>query len=215
MNPEDLQKVLEAIGKGNFNINGDLVLSKKVDYEIGNVESGGIGIQINNGTTAGNNHVVHDKDDGNTCQEEEEYESDPDESEEGLNYFAPTNSLQRLLKQPWFAEVRTDERYDAAWTDAFIEALMGSEYGEQIARDWAVQGLRERKTQLKGYAIGLLKDAGVLKGSYGSIARTVGIIVNEENKKDPHKTFADYMARGKRQPYAPWVKEYVGNHTTS
>ncbi len=51
----------------------------------------------------------------------------------------------------------------------------------------------------------------MLKGSYGSIARMVGIIVNEENKKDPYKTFADYMARGKKQPYAMWVKEYVNS----
>lgn len=135
----------------------------------------------------------------------------PAEPEEELNYFAPTNSLQHLLKQPWFAEVRTDEGYDAAWTDAFVEALIGSEYGEQIAHDWAVQGLRERKTQVKGHVVGLLKDAGVLKGSYGSIARMVGIIVNEENKKDPCKTFADYMARGKKQSYAIWVKEYVNS----
>lgn len=136
----------------------------------------------------------------------------PEEPEE-LNYFAPTNSLQRLFKQPWFAEVRTSERYDAAWTDAFVEALMGSEQGEQIARDWAVQGKRERKAQVKGHVVGLLKDAGVLKGSYGSIAKKVGVIVNEESKKDPYKTFADYLARGKKQPFAEWVKEYVeGNN---
>lgn len=130
-------------------------------------------------------------------------------NEEELNYFAPTNSLQRLLKQPWFAEVRSDKRYDAAWTDAFVEALMGSEYGEGIARDWAVQGLREKKFQTKGYVIGLLKDVGVLKGSYRGIASKVGIVVNEENKKDPYRTFADYMSRGKKQPYADLVKGYA------
>lgn len=26
------------------------------------------------------------------------------------------------------------------------------------------------------------------------------------------ETFADYMGRGKRQPYAEWVKEYVGEN---
>ena len=141
--------------------------------------------------------------------------TNPDSEEDVLDYETPTFQLQRLLKQPWFAEVLTNERYDAAWTDAFVEALMESDYGERIARDWAVQGLRERKTQVKGHVVGLLKDAGVLKGSYGSIARMVGIILNEENKKDPCKTFADYMARGKKQPYALWVKKYVGNHITS
>ncbi len=139
--------------------------------------------------------------------------TNPDSEEDVLDYETPTFQLQRLLKQPWFTEVQTDERYDAAWTDAFVEALVGSDCGEQIAHDWAVQGKRERKAQVKGHVVGLLKDAGVLKGSYGSIARMVGIIVNEENRKDPYKTFADYMARGKKQPYAIWVKEYVeGNN---
>ncbi len=131
------------------------------------------------------------------------------EEKEELDYEVPRFQLQRLLKEQWSNEVRGDEKYNEAWTDAFVEALMGSEYGEEIARDWAVQGLREKKAQIKGYVVGLLKDAGVLKGSYGSIAKKVGIIVNEENKKDPYKTFADYMARGKKQPYAIWVKEYV------
>lgn len=52
MTPEELQQALAILGKGGINVNGDLVLEKKVDYEIGNVESGGIGIQIYNGPTA-------------------------------------------------------------------------------------------------------------------------------------------------------------------
>ena len=36
---------LEAIGKSGITVNGDLVLSKQVENEIGNVEAGGIGIQ--------------------------------------------------------------------------------------------------------------------------------------------------------------------------
>ena len=132
-----------------------------------------------------------------------------EDSAEVLNHEAPKINLQHLLKQPWFAETCGGERYDTAWTDAFVEALMGSEYGEGIARDWAVQGLRGRKVQLRGYVVGLLKDAGVLKGSYRAIAAKVGIVVNEGNKNDPYRTFADYMGRGKKQPYAQWVKEYV------
>ena len=49
MTQDELQKALEAIGKGGINVNGDLVLEKHVEHEIGNVEAGGIGIQINNG----------------------------------------------------------------------------------------------------------------------------------------------------------------------
>lgn len=57
MNMEDLQKALEALGKGGLNFAGDFVLEKHVENEIGNVEKGGIGIQINNydtGKSAGN-----------------------------------------------------------------------------------------------------------------------------------------------------------------
>ena len=49
MTQEEMQKALEAIGKSGITVQGDLVLEKKVEYEIGNVEAGGIGIQINNG----------------------------------------------------------------------------------------------------------------------------------------------------------------------
>lgn len=45
MTQEELQKALEALGKGGITVNGDLVLSKHVEHEVGNVEAGGIGIQ--------------------------------------------------------------------------------------------------------------------------------------------------------------------------
>ncbi|MBQ7237307.1 MAG: hypothetical protein IJS20_00800 [Bacteroidales bacterium] len=48
MNKEELQAALEAIARSGITVNGDLVLNKKVDYEVANVEAGGIGIQINN-----------------------------------------------------------------------------------------------------------------------------------------------------------------------
>ena len=45
MTQEEMQKALEAISKSGITVNGDLVLSKHVENEIGNVEAGGIGIQ--------------------------------------------------------------------------------------------------------------------------------------------------------------------------
>ena len=45
MTQEEMQKVLETMGKGGITVNGDLVLNKQVENEIGNVEAGGIGIQ--------------------------------------------------------------------------------------------------------------------------------------------------------------------------
>lgn len=49
MNREDIQIVLEAIAKGGTAVAGDLVIEKHVDYEVNNVEAGGIGIQVING----------------------------------------------------------------------------------------------------------------------------------------------------------------------
>lgn len=49
MKQEDIIAALEAVKKSSITVNGDLVLEKKVEYEVANVENGGIGIQINNG----------------------------------------------------------------------------------------------------------------------------------------------------------------------
>ena len=117
-------------------------------------------------------------------------------------YESPKKNLQELLKGAWFADARTDEKYDATWTDSLIEALMTSEYGEGIARQWAEDGERNKRDQLKGYVVGLLKDAGILKGSYDSIARKIGLTQEA-------RTLSRYMGQGKKQPYADWVKEYV------
>ena len=51
MKKEDLQAALEAISKSGIQVAGDLVLEKNVEYEVANVEEGGIGIQIVNGST--------------------------------------------------------------------------------------------------------------------------------------------------------------------
>lgn len=49
MKQEKLQKTLETLAKSGITVAGDLVLEKNVDYEVNNVENGGIGIQIING----------------------------------------------------------------------------------------------------------------------------------------------------------------------
>lgn len=121
---------------------------------------------------------------------------------EPLNYFAPTKNLQELLRQPWFKALRTDERYNQQWTDNFVSALMASEFKDGIAQDWAIQGKRRKVTQIKGYIVGLLSDAGVLKGSYDSIAARIGLT-------DDPRSFSRYMSQGKKQPFAEWVSDYV------
>lgn len=137
----------------------------------------------------------------------EEEKTKTEKPEESLNLFAPKKRLQDLLREAWFAELRTDEKYDAHWTDTFVGALMASDYGEGIARQWAVKGVRNKRNQIKGYVVGLLKDAGVLAGSYDAIAREV-------DPNDKKRKFSHYMGDGKRQPYAEWVKEYVTDSLT-
>lgn len=121
---------------------------------------------------------------------------------EPLNYFAPTKNLQELLRQPWFKALRTNERFNQQWTDDFVSALMASAYKDGIAQDWAIQGKRRKVTQIKGYIVGLLSDAGVLKGSYDSIAAKIGLT-------DDPRSFSRYMSQGKKQPFAAWVSDYV------
>ena len=125
-----------------------------------------------------------------------------------INFFAPKKSLQELLKQDWLAEIRADEKYDVNWTGAFIEALMSSPFGNKIACDWDDKGRHGKCTQIKGYILGLLKDEGVLKGSYDSIAARVGLT-------DEPRTLSRYMGQGKKQPYAAWVKESVAGNFSS
>lgn len=126
------------------------------------------------------------------------------ESQKEINYFAPQKNLQEMLKQDCFNEVRKDQKYDKKWTDAFVEDLMKSEYGKTIAEDWALNGSRNKRNQIKGHVFGVLKDAGVLEGGYDTIAaKVVG--------KDEARTFGKYMGDGKNQPYAEWVKNYVSD----
>lgn len=48
MTQEEKLKMLEAIGKSGVFVAGDVVMEKNVQYEIGNVEAGGVGIQLVN-----------------------------------------------------------------------------------------------------------------------------------------------------------------------
>ena len=124
------------------------------------------------------------------------------EQQRELNYFAPTNSLKRLLKGSWFAEVRSKDENGEEWTDGFVDALMQTEYRELIATEWQKE---DKRLQIKGYIVGLLKDAGVLKGSYDKISGKISLT-------EKPRTFSKYMGEGKRQPYADWVKAYVSPH---
>jgi hypothetical protein len=120
-----------------------------------------------------------------------------------LNYFAPSKILKMLLCQEWFSMLTIDDkRYNQKWVHGFVDALMASEWREQIAGDWAV---REKRLMLQCMIIGALKDAGVIKGSYSAIAKLLDI--DGENPA----TLAKYIGMGKKQPFAEWINTYVSS----
>ena len=121
--------------------------------------------------------------------------------ENALNYFAPTKNLKVLLTEEWFGMLTADEkRFTAKWIHGFVDALMTSEWREQIATDWAVA---DKRLGLKCMVVGVLKDAGVIRGSYNSIAKLLDM--DSENPA----TLAKYMGMGKKQPFAEWITHYV------
>jgi len=123
-----------------------------------------------------------------------------------LNYFAPTKNLKRLLTQEWFRVLSTDDKkYNEEWVEAFVDALMASPWREHIAREWAV---KDRRLTLKCMIIGVLKDVGVLKGSYKFVARQLEM--DDENPA----TLAKYMGMGKKQPFASWIELHSGTDPT-
>ena len=125
----------------------------------------------------------------------------PQSQEEQLNFFAPTKHLTLLLQEEWFSLLTTNENlYVQQWRQQMVEALMATEWGEQIARDWAVS---EKRLTLKCMIVGCLKDAGVIKGSYNQIAKLLDF--DDENTA----TLAKYLGMGKKQPYADWISDYV------
>jgi hypothetical protein len=120
---------------------------------------------------------------------------------EQLNFFAPSKHLKVLLADEWFSLLTTNEgRYNQEWTDGLVEALMHSEWGELIAREWTV---KEKRLTLKCMIVGVLKDAGVLKGSYNQIAKLLDL--DSENPA----TLAKYLGMGKKQGYAEWILDYA------
>lgn len=125
----------------------------------------------------------------------------PAEPREELNYFAPAKHLKILLSGEWFGMLTTDDRrFDREWADGLVDGLMASEWGGQIARDWAV---KDKRLMVKCMVIGMLKDAGVVRGSYNSIAKLL-----EMDGENP-ATLAKYMGLGKKQGFAEWIEEYI------
>ena len=122
---------------------------------------------------------------------------------ENTKYFAPYFHLSKMLCDGWFKRNRADAKYNEQWAEKFIEGLLRSEYGLQIANDWKDSG-----DKIKGYVIGCLKEANVFKEnvSNDSLARDADIISNT-------RTFSKYIgSESRKQPYAEWIKSHVNDY---
>ena len=131
------------------------------------------------------------------------YSSNSLVSLEDTKLFAPYFHIKEMLKGEWFKELRTDAKYNGKWADAFAEGLIRSEFGNQIADDW-----KEKANQVKGYVIGCLKEAGVIKASISndSIAKVVGIM-------EKSRSFSKYIGKeSQEQPYAGWILKHVNDY---
>ena len=115
--------------------------------------------------------------------------------------FGIVNSLTRLMQQDWFKDFRTDTKYDHAWIEKFVSALLASEHQQELLAIW--QDADKRLT-LKGNIIGCLNKAGIIDGSDLSIAAAI-----MQGQEKDNKTFASYMGRGRKRPFFDWICGYV------
>lgn len=120
--------------------------------------------------------------------------------DEEPNCYPAGRFLKEVLNGKWFEEVRTHQGYTSKWREAFVDALLDSDYRREIAKAYKDKYKRE---SLKGYVVGCLKDAGVISGTYDGIARQMNY------SEDSYRTFSRYLGRGKNQDYFLWIKDYV------
>ena len=173
----------------------------------GNVTIGELNLEFGKGITSAKSVNVQEVEEAKIVEEKKVGEfivQKENESTVGLNHDSTREALKEFLTEDWLEELRSDERYTVGWMNAFVDALISSPHGEKIVRDWSVEG-REKKNEIMGYVLGLLKENGVLKGSYDAISRRVNLMEN-------YRSFAKHIGEGKKQLYALWVKAYVDSH---
>ena len=157
---------------------------------------------------------IHDNEHVHICAEKMPHEEQVDEmmelaeditqppqEDEELNYFQPQLHLKRLFEMEWFEICRTKPVYTQKWGEDVVDALMDSKWKDHIAREWR---FARKRAAMKGYLMGILKDTGVIKGSYDSISMVAHIINNT-------RTFSRYMSLGKKQPYYSWLVDHLKN----
>lgn len=135
--------------------------------------------------------------------EYEEVKVDFNIGKEEPNYFQTGRFLKRIINDDWFYELRTNKRFTMKWCETLVDDLVDSEWKIEVGDLWENRSKRE---MLKGYFLGCLKDAGVIKGSYDFIARCVGYEGRES------RTFSRYMSAGKKQCFYDWIAFYVARN---
>lgn len=143
------KEFLEKILKGGITVQGDFVLEKQVENEIGNVEAGGIGIQINNGAPQAGQNRVHVDDDEilspiNTPQAQQLWKKAMDAGWVDAER-QPTNRLHTKAAKAVFANV-------------MIERLNIPQPGyEPFEELWGVKGLQNSYSSGMGYNVNMDK----------------------------------------------------------
>ena len=106
------------------------------------------------------------------------------------------------INQFRFLSDSNNSKYTKKWREGFVEALIDSDYGWDIAVMWSDQSKRE---VLKAYIVGCLKDSGVISGAYDQIARQMGY-------DESYRSFSRNIGRGKNQEYFQWILNYVAEN---
>ena len=236
MDQDKRKKALEAISKSGITVAGDLVLEKSVQYEVNNVEDGGIGIQIICDKDTPQTKLQGDSkdiiDDNQKYEEKNNLEdvkapnssvtNNPETTNteaklQKLDKNTPESKLILLLNRDWFNGCTTDVGlYTPSWRSKYIRALM-KEFGIRIAKGWAGKGTRNKQNLIKGHVLGALKNSGVIKGSNTDIATEASKIGALQTGNESGR-IATYMGHSQgdnesiQNPYRDWTKEYVEMH---
>lgn len=120
------------------------------------------------------------------------------------NQFAPGKITKQILIRTEVLNLVTDrQKYTAEWLDKFIDALMDSKYGNEIAKDW--ENCKKRN-KIPALIAGALVKAGVFPDNKALLARAIRKGYDFHVKTD---CYSAYMGKTEEQPYLDWVLDYV------
>lgn len=136
-----------------------------------------------------------------------EEEKKPKPKNEELNY----EGIKVVMTRTHFPKCVSAlcEGYNEEWLSNYMTALMESEHRDSIAKDWRNSA---KAKQIYCAIIGVLKDSGVFKGSYASLAKMIYVGDNNEDKEEREKnlrTLSKYIGEGKNNIIGEWTEDYV------